>query len=170
VFRQDSPETGHDLMMLSLDGSRTVEPLLQTSSNELNAEISRDGRWLAYESDQSGAREIYVRRFPDVNAGRWQVSSAGGRAPLWSRDGRELYFLAPDGAMMAAQVETDQAFVSHTPARLFTHHNYIGGAASIGRSYDVSSDGQRFLMSSPHRRRTFPWVLNWPQSWTRPQR
>ena len=78
VFREDSPVTGHDLMMLSL-ADRRVQPLLQTSANELNAEISRDGRWLAYESDESGPREVYVRPFPDVNAGRWQVSTAGGR-------------------------------------------------------------------------------------------
>src|SRR5262249_20754605 len=146
IFREDSLETGLDLMMLSLDASRKVKPLLQTPSNELNAEISPDGRWLAYESDESGAHEIYVRPFPDVNTGRWQVSTAGGRAPQWSRDGRELFFLGLDGAMMAARVETTKVFVSDAPTRLFEHRNYVGGANSIGRTYDVAPDGRRFLM------------------------
>jgi serine/threonine protein kinase len=164
VFREDFPETGHDLMMLSLDADRKVVPLLQTRFNELNAEISPDGRWLAYESDESGSPDIYVRPFPDVNAGHWQVSAAGGRAPRWSRDGQELYFLALDGAMMATRVETAQAFVSHAAAQLFAHHNYVGGASSIGRTYDVSPDGRRFLMIKPAPSPNIAVVLNWAQT------
>src|SRR5262249_12278625 len=104
VFRQDAVETGHDLMRLNVD-SRTIEPLLQTTFNELNARISPDGRWLAYQSDESGSPEVYVRPFPDVNAGRWQVSTGGGRVPTWSGDGRELFFLVGDGTFMSAAIE-----------------------------------------------------------------
>jgi serine/threonine-protein kinase len=167
VFREDSPATGHDLMMLSI-ADRKVQGLLQTPANELNAEISPDGRWLAYESDESGAHEIYVRPFPDITAGRWQVSTAGGRTPLWSRDGRELYFLGLDSAMMAARVETTTAFVSSAPFRLFAHHNYVGGAASIGRTYDQAPDG-RFLMIKPAPSPNITVVLNWGQTLNRPR-
>jgi Tol biopolymer transport system component len=149
VFREDFPETGHDLMVLSLEGERKVEPLLQARFNELNAEISPDGRWVAYESDESGAHEIYVRPFPDVKAGRWQISTAGGRMPLWARDGRELFFLASGGALMSAAIDAGQTFVAGAPARLFDHHYYIGGASSIGRTYDVAPDGRGFLMIKP---------------------
>jgi serine/threonine-protein kinase len=163
VFREDFPETGHDLMSLSVE-NRTIEPLLQTQSNELNADLSPDGRWLAYESDESGAPGVYVRPFPDVEAGgRWQVSSSG-RAPRWSRDGEELYFLALDGAMMVARVEATAAFVSHAPTRLFEHRNFVGAASSIGRTYDVSPDGSRFLMFKPAPPPHISVVLNWAQT------
>jgi eukaryotic-like serine/threonine-protein kinase len=163
VFREDFPETGHDLMLLSLDGGkRSVEPLLQTRFAELNAEISPDGRWLAYESDESGAREIYVRPFPDVTSGRWQISSSGGRMPLWARSGRELFFVAPNGAMMSAVVDTSKGFASQAPTKLFDHRNYIGGASNVGRTYDVSPDGRRFLMIKPDGPpATIVVVLNW---------
>ena len=166
VFREDSPDTGHDLMILSFDQDRKVEPLLQTRFNELNADISQDGRWLAYESDESGAPNVYVRPFPDVNAGRWQVSASGGRAPRWSRDGQELYFLGLDGAMMTARVEGAGAFVSHAPTRLFDHRNFVGAASSIGRTYDVSPDGSRFLMFKPAPAPHISVVLNWAETLT----
>jgi len=160
VFRQDVPETGHDLMLLSL-ADRMVRPLLQTKFNELNAEISPDGRWLAFESDETGRRDIYVRPFPDAEAGKWQVSSDGGRAPRWSRDGRELFFLALDGAMMAAGSEPGEAFVSKTPTRLFAGRYFVGGASAVGRTYDLSADGRRFLMITPAPSPPISVVLNW---------
>jgi serine/threonine-protein kinase len=170
IFREDSLETGHDLMRMSLDAERRVEPLLQTPFNELNAEVSPDGRWLAFESDASGAHEIYVRPLPDVNAGLWQVSSAGGRAPQWSRNGQELFFLSPDSAMMTAGVETTTtAFVSHAPTRLFEHHNYVGGASTIGRTYDVAPDGRRFLMIKAAPSPDLAVVVNWTQTLNKTQ-
>jgi serine/threonine-protein kinase len=162
IFREDFPETGHDLMVLSI-ADRTIRPLLQSRSNELNADLSPDGRWLAYESDESGTPSVDVRPFPDINAGHWQVST-GGRAPRWSGDGKELYFLALDGAMMVARVEPSAAFVSHPPAVLFEHHNFVGAASSIGRTYDVSPDGSRFLMFKPAPPTHISVVLNWTQT------
>ena len=164
VFRQSFAQTGADLMRLSLE-SRKVEPLLQTRFNELNADISPDGRWLAYQSDESGSPEIYVRPFPDVNAGRWQVSTAGGRTPAWSRNGRELFYIVGDGTMMAAAIEPDASFVSRTPVRLFSGNFYLGGANSVGRTYSVTPDGRRFLMikadaGSPI---ALAVVLNWTE-------
>lgn len=133
------------------------EPLF----NELNAEISPDGRWVAFESDETGRREIYVRPFPDVDAGRWQVSSDGGRTPRWSRDGRELFFLGLDGAMMAARVEPADAFVSDAPVRLFVGRYFLGGGSAVGRTYDLSANGRRFLMIMPAPSPPISVVLNW---------
>jgi serine/threonine-protein kinase len=83
----------------SVEPSR-VEPLLETRFEERGGIVSPDGRWLAYESNSSGRFEIYVRPFPQVGDGQWQVSSAGGVQPLWARSGRELFYLAPEGALM----------------------------------------------------------------------
>ena len=151
VLREDGPKTGGDLMVMALDGDRRVTPLIQTSFNERNGEISPDGRWLAYESDESGQEEIYVRPFPDVNGGRWQVSSTGGGSePLWARSGRELFYRGPDGALLgvAVAVEGSASFRTGKPIRLVEGRYYAGAGsgAAPGRTYDVSLDGQRFLM------------------------
>src|SRR5262249_19009737 len=149
LFREDHAETGHDVMMLSLDASRKVQPLLQSNFNELNAYVSPDGRWLAYESDESGPYQIFVRPFPDVNAGRWQVSTNGGTKPLWSPDNRELFSVAPNGALMAVKLEPGSTFAAGVPTKLFDGHYYMGSANSIGRTYDVAPDGRQFLMIKP---------------------
>lgn len=135
-----------DLYTLSMDSDRTVAPLLNESYSEHNGEISPDGRWLVYQSDESGSSEIYVRPFPNVTAaGRSQVSSGGGTRPAWSRDGRELYYLGLDGAMMAVPVDSStsrEAFSAGRPTVLFSTPYYV---VQAGRSYDVAGDG-RFLM------------------------
>jgi serine/threonine-protein kinase len=135
---------GNDLQVLILDGRPHVEPLIQTSANEINAEIAPNGRFLAYQSDESGVNDIYVRPFPNVNAGRWQVSTSGGTKPAWARNGRELFYLDRDNAMTSVPVQmTDSAFNAGKPTKLF--ENPYFGANNV-RTYDVSSDGQRFLM------------------------
>ena len=148
VFREDRRETGHDLLMLTVN-PRGVTPLLETRANELNGVVSPDGKWLAFQSDESGSPEVYVRPFPDVNSGRWQVSASGGRTPQWRRDGRELFYVGSDNAMMAVAIEPGAAFASGTPVRLFRGNYFLGGANSIGRTYDVAPDGRRFLMIQP---------------------
>jgi Tol biopolymer transport system component len=90
VFTQNTQTGRGDLLKVPLDGDHRVEPLLQTPFDEQEGTISSDGRWIAYQSDSAGRPEIYVRPFPAVASGQWQVSVAGGRLPLWSRDGREL--------------------------------------------------------------------------------
>ena len=147
VLRADGPGTGADLMVLGLTGDRAITPLIQTTSNERNADISPDGRWLAYESDESGQSEVYVRPFPSVNAGRWQVSTAGGRQPLWARSGRAIFYRALDGALLGASAEIvgEGSFRVGTPATLLAGRYYTGGPFS-GRMYAASPDGRRFLM------------------------
>jgi serine/threonine-protein kinase len=148
VFRESAPSL--DLLMLSLtDPSHRVQPLLHTAVAEQNGEVSPDGRWLAYQSNESGRFEIYVRPFPNVDAGQWQISTDGGIQPLWSKRGGELFYLAPAGAVMAVRVESSGNWTSGNPTKLFDDRYYHGAGAGVGRTYDVSADGQRFLMIKP---------------------
>ena len=146
VFNEATPTMGRDLLQLALDGTRRVTPLLQTKFDERNGIVSPDGRWLAYESNSSGPFEIYVRPFPNVGGGQWQVSTAGGRQPLWARSGKELFYVGADGALLRVPVEASGAtWNAGTPMKLL-EGRYYTGAALAGRTYDVSPDGQRFLM------------------------
>jgi len=131
-----------------LDKDRRAQPLVQTPFNELNADISPDGLWLAYQSDESGQNEIFVRPFPNVGGGRWQISTGGGVQPHWARNGQELFYLASTGTLMSARIEHGPTFAAATPTKLFEGRGryYLGGGANIGRTYDVSPDGRRFVM------------------------
>jgi serine/threonine protein kinase len=151
VFRESAPSI--DLMALSLEHPKEpARPLMHTSSAELGGEISPNGRWLAYQSNESGRFEIYVRPFPNVEAGRWQISTDGGTQPLWSKDGEELFYLAPN-AVMAVSVargsHASSAWSSGATAKVFDDSYYHGAGAAVGRTYDVSADGRRFLMIKP---------------------
>jgi Tol biopolymer transport system component len=140
--------------MHSLDiTSKKIAPLLETPFNERNPELSPDGRWLAYESNESGRFEIHVRPFTDLNKGKWQVSMGGGVQPLWSRNGRELFFRSPSGAVMRVVIDARTSFSPTEPTRLFDGPYFLSSTAIIGRTYDVSPDGQRFLMIKENRRR-----------------
>ena len=137
-------------MVQSLEEGGSPEPLLATEFNERNSEISPDGRWLAYQSDASGQEEIYVRPFPNVELGRWQVSRDGGTRPLWAPDGSELFYLTSAGQLMSVRVQTEPSFTPGNAVLVF-EGDYFGAASSqpfapTGRTYDISPDGQRFLM------------------------
>jgi hypothetical protein len=120
---------------------------------------------VVYDSDESGQFEVYVRPFPDAYRGsRWQVSAAGGRQPVWSRDGRELFYRDFSGALMSVPVAAGPGFAPGRPVRLFEGTGYVGaGAQGGGRTYDVSPDGSRFLMVRTGDQSTTPLVvvLNW---------
>ena len=132
-----------DIAIVSLDGGGDTTPLLQTTFRERNPELSPDGRWLAYASNESGREEIFVRGFPEVDAGgRWQVSTGGGLQPLWSRDGRELFYRSGD-ALLAVSIETDPTFIAGNAEVVF-ERQYANPQG--GRTYDISPDGERFLM------------------------
>jgi len=134
------------LMVMTLDGTRRVERLLSTESTERNAVVSPDGRWLAYESNSSGRFEIYVRPFPNVSAGQWLISTAGGTRPLWAPSGQELFYVEPDGALVGARVDTrGGTWSAGTPAKIL-EGPYLTGDKNSGRTYDVSTDGKRFLL------------------------
>ena len=149
ILERSAPETDNDLMRLPLTGDRRLAPLVQTKFTERNGTVSPDGRWLAYQSNGSGRDEIYIRPFPNVTNGQWQVSTAGGTRPLWARNGQELFFLALDGALMRVPLQaTDVTWGAGPPARLFAGQFFapVGTTVNNGRTYDVSPDGQRFLM------------------------
>jgi serine/threonine-protein kinase len=129
-----------------LDAARRVTPLVRTSFNERNGVVSPDGRWLTYEANDSGQSEIYVRPYPDVNSGHWQVSTGGGTRPLWARSGQELFYVALSGAMMRVGVERGSTWSSTPPTLLIKEGYYTVPGGYPGRTYDVSADGQRFLM------------------------
>ena len=135
-----------DLMMVALDGTRRVQPLLQTPFVERNGIVSPDGGWLAYESDRSGRFEIYVAPFPAASSGQWLISTAGGTRPLWAPSGAELFYVAPDGALMTARVNPRGGrWSSASPVKIL-EGRYATGGLRDRRNYDVSADGRRFLM------------------------
>ena len=105
-------------MMIELDGTHRVTPLVQSPFTERNGIISPDGRWLAYESNDSGRFEIYVRPFPDVNTGHWQVSTNGGTRPTWTRSGQELIYVSPTSALMGVGVARGPSWAATTPTLL----------------------------------------------------
>jgi len=149
LFSADVPGHGRDIHALSMDGSHRVEPILYGVATEGEADVSPDGRWIAYESDESGQFEIYVRPYPAAYGGsRWPISDGGGKTPLWSRDGRELFYRDFDGAMWAASVALTPTFTPGPAVKLFENANYFSGPGSSlsGRTYDLSLDGSRFLM------------------------
>ena len=152
IFRQDTtaPTVGRppgmDLVLLPLEGERRSRPLAQTDFNELNAELSPDGHWLAYESNESGRYEIYVRPFPNVETGKRQISTNGGTQPLWARNEQELFYESM-GALMRVPLKMGSIFETGTPRKVLDAPSLVRTPGlGLGRMYDVSLDGQRFLM------------------------
>jgi serine/threonine-protein kinase len=135
-----------DISSISLEGGPSRKQLLQEKYNKDHPQVSPDGRWLAYASDESGQNEVYVRPFPEVNKGRWQVSMDEGNGPLWSPSGRELFYRNGD-SVMAVSVETEPTFKPGKPKVLFRGAYFSDnvGQAVLPR-WDISPDGKRFLM------------------------
>ena len=146
VFGDYHPETGLDLHLMALDGSRESEVLLATEFDEWKAMLSPDDRWLAYQSNASGQIEIYLRPFPAVEDGRWQLSSGGGTHPRWAPDGREVFYKSPDGELMAVSIQTEPSVVVGRPSMLFDGLIVNYYSASDGYTYDIAPEGQRFLV------------------------
>ncbi len=138
-----------DLWVLELDGERSARPIMESQARKGYAHFSPNGRWLAYATDESKRSEVVVQPFPDIGRGKWQVSINGGIEPTWRSDGRELYYLAPNGDLMAVDVDTTgDAFMSGVPHALFA--TGVSQPDPNGRPenyYDVAPDGQRFLLN-----------------------
>jgi Tol biopolymer transport system component len=158
LYGRNAPGSGVlDLWVLPLEGKPS--PFLQTPFNKEAAALSPDGRWAAYVSNESGRNEVYVTSFP-MPAGRWQVSTAGGSWPRWRRDGRELFYLAPDNRLMAADVHGQgSSFQVGTVPALFQTQ----ARTNVRYMYDVSPDGQRFLINTLVEQAVQPitLVVNW---------
>ncbi len=147
VYYVPDPKTGTDLWLLPVD-TRVPTVLLRTGANELWGQFSPDGRWMAYQSNETGRYEVYVRPFAR-RGGTVPISTAGGVYPRWSGDGKELYFIAPDATLMAVPIRaTTTMLEAGVPATLFQTRRLGGGSNVIGRShqYDVARDG-RFLIN-----------------------
>ena len=150
AFDQKDPETRDDAWVLSLEGSRQPRGIAQTPFGEGSMKFSPDGRWVAYSSDESGRPEVYVQAFPGPGL-KLQISNGGGTDPVWRRSGGELFYRAGD-KMMAVSVTTAPQFKASAPAELWAGSYSAGTSASCGMpgvsssNYDVSADGQRFLM------------------------
>ena len=147
----------NDIWRLSMAGTPKAERLLATTFVEIRPALSPDGRWLAYESDESGQFEIYVRPFPDITSGRWQVSTSGGVEARWAPDGRALFYRGRgaidsrgvvNDALMSVTVESTDPFVAAAPEALFSLFNYRLFAGVIP-NYDVAHSGDRFLFLRP---------------------
>jgi serine/threonine-protein kinase len=138
--------TGYAIQMLYMEGSEGITPLLEEKHSVFYPRISPDGQWIAYQSDETGDGEIYVRPFPEVNKGRWQVSANGGTSPLWSRNGRELFYWTDD-ALMVVPVETAPTFIYGAPKVQFQRMPVFTGFFRLsGITWDIHPDGKRFLM------------------------
>jgi dipeptidyl aminopeptidase/acylaminoacyl peptidase len=142
LFQAFEPRTKRDVWALRVS-SPGVDPvpLLRSDADEWQAALSPDAKWVAYCSNESGAQEIYVATFP-VPGGKWQVSSAGGAAPRWREDGRELFYLSRDRRVMASEIKADSSTFQFSPPRALFQAPGEGAFA-------VSPDGSRFLLQSP---------------------
>jgi len=152
LFRRRSAESGSDIYQVASDGSGDAKPVLNTKANEEMGSLTRDGRWLAYVSDQSGSRQVYVRHFPNqTGRSEWQVSTQGGTNPAWSPDGKHIYYVTPDSWLAAARVTVDQqGFRAGNPRDLFVARSE--NRAPAGNSYQPTGDGTGF------------WVLQAPEA------
>lgn len=164
LYRSPAPTTGFDLWALPMDGDRKPFPVVQTTFEERDGQFSPDGNWIAYQSNVSGRVEIYVKPFRGGN--REQVSINGGAQVRWRHDGKELFYIALDGRLMAVPIQlntVDKTIVAGVPTPLF--NTRVGGAiqgASM-QQYAVDPGGQRFLMSTISEVRTpaITVILNW---------
>jgi serine/threonine protein kinase len=155
-------ERGADLWSLALPEQKATQFLKATSTLK-NGRFSPDGKWLAYASNESGRWEIYVTSFPDAH-GKWQVSTGGGDQPKWRSDGKELFYFSPESKLMAVSVTTGTHFDAGTPNVLFQASPREMVATSEHVTYDISKDGQKFLINTPLKQsETMPMsvVLNW---------
>jgi eukaryotic-like serine/threonine-protein kinase len=144
AFVEVNPTTGYDIWVLQLS-DRKAQPFLRTPFNESVPRFSPDGRWLAYVSNESGRWEVYVLAYPGPG-GKWQISTEGGTEPVWNSNGQELFYRSGD-KMMAVDIATRPSFTAGKPRVLF--EGRYNPAPGTTPNYDVSPDGQRFLMIKP---------------------
>lgn len=168
VYARRDSRTQWDVWTVPADSEgRDRKPAIyrQTPFNEHHAHLSPDGRWMAYASDESGRWEVYVGAFPPVG-GRWQISAAGGSEPRWRSDGKEVFYVSPDGTVIAVALQIERASIRPTaPRPMFKAHFGQFGSDMYRPVYAPASDGRRFLVNvvveetaaSP-----VTMILNWP--------
>jgi serine/threonine-protein kinase len=162
AFHENNPVTKKDIWILRLN-DRKAEPFLRTAFNEGGPTFSPDGHWLAYISDESGRQEIYVQPYPG-SGGKYQISTEGGSEPAWNRNGRELFYRS-GAKMMAVELATQPTFSAGKPKVLFEGRYFAIQPPLTGTAYDVSPDGQRFLMVKENEAATSRMQINVVQNW-----
>jgi len=156
------PKTKRDVWVRPLADDQKPFPFLQTAANDVGGWLSPDGRWMAYSSDATGAYEVYVLSFPDGKS-KWQISTTGGIGPQWRRDGKELFYYAPDGKLMAVDAKGGTEFVAAVPHALFEFRS--GNGLTFLAPYSVTAAGQRFLLNTivdESGGEPLAMVVNWP--------
>jgi hypothetical protein len=152
VYQENDPKTKWDIWVLPIDtgAERKPAPFLHSEFNELHGQLSPDSQWMAYTSDKTGQREVYVVAFPS-GEGETKISIAGGEQPRWRGNGKELFFVGRDGKMMAVAVKAvagvKPSFEPETPQPLFDVRLPVMGRSSVFE-YDVTADGKRFLLTN----------------------
>jgi hypothetical protein len=150
VYQSQGP---YNLGILSMAGTRAARPLDPSRAQLLDAygQVSADGKWLAFASNESGRMEVYVQSFPSPDGGKWQVSSDGGVYPRWGAGGRELFYVALDGKLMSVSVRGEAALEIGSAEPLFEPRMVGGAGIAVGRQqqYAVAPDGRRFLINAP---------------------
>jgi len=161
AFIEVNPNKRFEIWVLRM-GDRKAQPFVQTRFNEGAPRFSPDGRWLAYNSDESGRYEVYVQPYPGPG-GKWQISTEGGTEPVWNPNGRELFYRSGD-KLMAADIANQAGFAAGRPRKLF-EGRYGDSPNPVTANYDVSLDGQRFLMTKESEQSSsvtqINVVLNW---------
>jgi len=169
LYTGSVPGRGPDIWAVPMSGDRKPFPVLQTEFSETEARVSPNGGWLAYSSNESGRTEVYVRSFPATGTKR-PISPGGGSEPVWRRDGKELFYLTDDGALMSVAVTSGTTFEAGAPQLLFRAP--IQRGLGFGRfSYAASADGRRFLVNARVGELTPPAVtvvVNWPATAVKP--
>jgi eukaryotic-like serine/threonine-protein kinase len=146
IYTEIDPKTKADVWVLPVTGNGEAKPFhaVRAEANEASGALSPDGKWLAYASDVTGRLEVYVQRFPG-GGGKQQVSTAGGDIPRWRRDGRDLFYLAGDGKLMATPVRSGESFEGGAAVSLF---EFRAGSGTGFVPYASTADGQRFLINA----------------------
>jgi Tol biopolymer transport system component len=141
----DNTPNGSAFLLVPAAGGEP-KPFLEAKGSETNGQISPDGKWLAYASDETGNWEVYVTKFPEA-VGKWQVSRGGGGEPRWRGDGKEIFYIGPRSTLTSASVATGDTFSTGARNVLFQFHQRAPVSSTDIFSYDVTKDGKRFLVN-----------------------
>jgi Periplasmic component of the Tol biopolymer transport system len=164
VFENLDRKNHYDLWVLPKFGDQKPFPILQTQFNETHAQVSPDGKWIAYVSDETGRAEVFVRSFPVTTAGKWQISTGGGDSPQWRRDGKELCYFSADKKLMSVDVNSGSTFEPSAPTALFEVPIEDTSITGVRNQYLLSPDGQRFFInkiSEQQKPSPITVVINW---------
>src|SRR5262245_27539923 len=166
IFTVADPKTKRDLSLLTVSGEHKTTKFLQTEFNETEARFSPEAEgphYVAYVSDESGTNDVYVTTFPDPKSGKWPISSGGGYQPRWRKDGKELLYFTGDGRLMSVDVTLSPSFKAGVPKVLFQAPIFGGGSTLEQTRWDLTPDGQRFLINSTAGDVSNPMavVVNW---------